>query len=58
MVPREHDQIMISEAFSSMWSSQEKTRYLGEHDIFTSSTTNIHLDKETFHVFTNKFSFI
>jgi len=35
-----------------------KTRYLGQHEIMVSSPTNVEVGRETFHLFTNDFSFI
>ena len=38
--------------------SQRKTKYIGQHQIFVRSTLNVLLEKEDFHVFTNKNSFV
>ncbi len=38
MVPREHDNINISEALSTIW--EEKTSYRGTYDIMTRSVQN------------------
>lgn len=38
MVPREHDNLKISEAMATIW--DEKTTYLGEYDIQSRSVQN------------------
>jgi hypothetical protein len=35
MVPREHDNLKISDAIAKIW--EEKTYYLGEHEIMSRS---------------------
>jgi hypothetical protein len=38
VTPRDADQVMISDAFQDLWNpSSEKTRYLGQHQIFTTT---------------------
>ena len=70
MVPREHDQIDITEAIQSLWVSPTlggstapeddvvKSIYLGEHLVTLRSTQKTLLDKEHFHIFQNNYSFL
>ena len=62
VVPRETDQIIISQAFQDLWKEEmKKTKYLGEHSIFISqnpaATTPLLESTETYHVFYNTNSF-
>lgn len=56
MVPREHDNINISEALATIWDS--KTSYRGTYDIMTRSVQNQLLNTDTYHVFYNRFGFL
>ena len=56
MVPREHDNIKISDAMATIW--DEKTTYLGEYDIQSRSVQNRLLGIDAYHIFYNRFGFL
>lgn len=56
MVPREHDNLNISDAMKTIWG--EKTTYLGEYDIQSRSVQDQLLKIDTYHIFYNRFSFL
>ena len=59
MVPREHDNIEIADDLQEIWHGKvQKTHYLGEHDISLHSPIGTTLGTESYHVFTNDYSFL
>lgn len=64
MIPREHDQILISESLASLWQEPGKnndqqplTQYLGEYTVIKTSGDSV-VSTNRLHLFVNNYSFI
>ena len=63
MIPREHDQILISEALSSLWNEagsndgSQLTQYLGEYTVISSIGDSVE-STDSLHLFVNNYSFV
>lgn len=65
MIPREHDQILISEALATLWNAPSAkddelptfTQYLGEYTVITRSG-DVVTSTDSLHLFVNNYSFI